>query len=200
MRCQGFGECCQILQRRFVCASTLPSEIGGHWWVLFHWVLVALLFSVEGSDSVKFNFSAKSFQFCSLASPPPFVCLVCFLSTSVSGRRVSRAAFHNWLMCSFFIWMLLPMAETSGFCQGWFRSTAVLVNKPWGNPAKSNLRCCSLCVFTKCYCLDSVLEDMFLLEGLWPGSPTLPPDGHMSALHMTFLFTYAFFCGSWGKG
>lgn len=28
-RCEGFGVCCQILQSWFVCASTLPREIGG---------------------------------------------------------------------------------------------------------------------------------------------------------------------------
>ena len=55
------------------------------------------------------------------------------------------------------------MAETSGVCQGAFRSVAMLVNKPWGNTAKYNLQCCKVCVFTKYYCFDSVLEDMFLL-------------------------------------
>lgn len=78
------------------------------------------------------------------------------------------------------------MAETSGLCQGAFRSIAVLVNKSWGNPAKSDLQCCRVCMFTKYYCLDTVLGDMFLLEGLWPGSPNLPLDDHMSAFHINF--------------
>lgn len=59
--------------------------------------------------------------------------------------------------------MLVIMAETSGLRQGTFRSIAMLENKPRSNAAKYDLQCCKFCVFTKYYCFDIVLEDMFLL-------------------------------------
>lgn len=57
--------------------------------------------------------------------------------------------------------ILLTVAETSGLCQGAFGSRAVLVHKPRGYPAKDDLRCCALCMFTKYYCFDGVWVDMF---------------------------------------
>lgn len=159
-------------------------------------VVVALLFSCKRFWLLLLSFClVKSFQIWLVPSSHLFICLVCLLSTSVLGKCVFKAAFHNWLALLFFIWIPLSTAETSGLCQGLFSSTAVLVNKPWGSPAKHDLCCCRVSVFTKYYYFDNVLEDMFLLCRWWPGSPNLPPDGHIDlALRINFFIDNIFLC------
>lgn len=81
--------------------------------------------------------------------------------TPLSEASAFSKHLFNWLTLPFFMRILLAVAETSGLCQGAFGSRAVLVHKPPGYPAKDDLRCCSLCMFTKYYCFDGVLVDMF---------------------------------------
>lgn len=166
-RCQGFGVCCQILQSWFVCAIALcrEREVGADRYssIEFQW---HCYFPVKGSDSVKLTSSQqKVFSFGHLPLLLPLFAWFVFWAPVCQAGVFSEqlftidSRFRSSFECSF-LW--LKLQDSVKVLSG-FRSAAVLVNKPWGNPAKYNLHCCGLCMFTKCYCFDSVLEDMFLL-------------------------------------